>query len=232
MALDVPMRFVRGFSVGRLLRVLYSPKRAFTEARSRPTQLDWIVPAAGYWIIGIIAVVAVPAASALATLDGEVVADVLMEGPRLLGGMLGQLFYWGATLVFWTTFYIFMEVVYLLVVFNVFLGRDIGFNCALIVLGFTMVLDSLEIVLMAIPLAVDSSYTPDTTLNPLIPDHWKQTAAGSILAAADLKDLWKSFLFETGTTVMAGQLRRRWLVVLALWCLWTIARAFGVEFIR
>ncbi len=232
MALDVPIRFARGFSPGRLVRVLYSPKRAFTEARSHPTQLDWIVPAAGYWIIGIIAVVAVPAASALATMDGDAVADVLNEGLRLLMGMLGQFFFAGATFVFWTTVYIFLEVVYLLVVFNVFLGRDIGFKCALIVLGYTMVLDSLEIVLMAIPLAVDSSYTPDTTLNPLIPDPWKQTTAGSILAAADLKDLWKSFLFETGTTVMAGQQRRSWLVVLALWCLWTIARASGVEFTR
>lgn len=232
MAIDVPMRFARGFSVGRLLRVLYSPKRAFTEARSDPTQLDWIVPAAGYWIIGIVAVVAVPMASALATLDGVVVADVLLEGLRLLIGMLGQLFLTAATFVFWSTVFIFLEVVYLLVVFNVFLGRDIGFKCALIVLGYTMVLDSFEIVLMAIPLAVDSSYTPDTTLNPLIPDHWKQTAAGSILAAADLKDLWKSFLFETGTTVMVCQQHRRWVVVLALWCLWTIARASGVEFTR
>ena len=232
MAIDVPMRFARGFSVGRLLRVLYSPKRAFTEARSDPTQLDWIVPAAGYWIIGIVAVVAVPMASALATLDGVVVADVLLEGLRLLIGMLGQLFLTAGTFVFWTTVFIFLEVVYLLVVFNVFLGRDIGFKCALIVLGYTMILDSFEIVLMAIPLAVDSSYTPDTTLNPLIPDHWKQTAAGSILAAADLKDLWKSFLFETGTTVMVCQQHRRWVVVLALWCLWTIARASGVEFTR
>lgn len=232
MALDVPMRFARGFSVCRLLRVLYSPKKAFTEARSHPTQLDWLVPAAGYWMIGIIAVVAVPLASALANVDGEVVADVLVEGLRLLVGMLGQLFLTAATFVFWTTVYVVLEVVYLLVVFNVFLSRDIGFKCALIVLGYTMVLDSLEIVLMAISLAVDSSYSPDTTLNPLIPDHWKQTAAGSILAAADFKDLWKSFLFETGTTVMAGQQRRWWWVVLALWCLWTVARAFGVEFTR
>lgn len=229
MALEVPMRFARGFSPGRLLRVLYSPKRAFTEARSHPTQLDWIVPAAGFWCIGIIAVVAVPAAIVTATPDAGVGVDDLIAALKMIGEFLAQLLITATTFVFSTVVSISIKVVYLLVVFNVFLGRDIRFKCALIVLGYTMVLDSLEIVSIAVAMVIDSTFTPDTTLSPLIPDHWKHTAAGSILGAADLKDLWQSFLFETGTTVMAGEQNRRWVVVVALWAIWTAARAYDLE---
>ena len=225
MVSEIQMRFARGFSPGRLLRVLYSPKKAFTDARSHPTHLDWLVPAAGYWTIAILATLSVAAADAMAASNALVATEVLIAVWRQLGVILQSaptLIYAAATSMFW-------EVVYLLVVFNVFLSRDFGFRSALIILGYTMVLDSLEIVSFAIPMAADRSFTPDTTLNRLIPDQWKETATGSFLAAADLKDLWITFLFETGTTVMAGQQHRRWAVVLALWGLWTAVRAYGVE---
>ena len=207
MALEVPMRFARGFSPGRLLRVLYSPKRAFTEARSHPTQLDWIVPAAGSWAIAIF------------------VPYALFGGWELFSGLPKGV----PLLLFLAVVSTFLAAFCILVIFDVILGRDLGFKASLVVIAYTMVLDSLEFLAIAILMALDSSFAPDTTLSPLVPDHWKQTTAGKILVAADPVDLWRTFLFERGTTVMAGRQDVRWVVVFVLWGLWTAARAYNFE---
>ena len=206
MAFNAPMRIARGFSPGRLLRVLYAPKAAFTAVRRRPTHLDWIVPSAAYSAIALVAVHAVVG-------TWPHVYQLLFGAPMFLSVLISLL--WGA--------------IGLLVVFNVFLGREIGFRAALIIFGYVTVLDSVEIVAIAVPMAVDSSYTPDTTLSRLVPAHLKETILGKILSAADLGDLWRTYLYETGTTVMAGQEERRWAVIVVLWALWTAVAASGLK---